>query len=52
MAVQGGRFGEALLALCGDWIHRFNCPLIASGMVGSRQGWKEAPYLACPAGLA
>jgi 2-dehydro-3-deoxygalactonokinase len=52
MAVQGGRFGEALLALCGDWIHRFDCPLIASGMVGSRQGWKEAPYLACPAGLA
>jgi 2-dehydro-3-deoxygalactonokinase len=21
------------------------------GMVGSRQGWQEAPYLACPAGL-
>ncbi|MFO1193161.1 MAG: 2-dehydro-3-deoxygalactonokinase [Rhodoferax sp.] len=52
MAVQGGRFAEALLALCGDWITRFNCPLMASGMVGSRQGWKEAPYLACPAGLA
>lgn len=52
MAVQGGRFAEALLALCGDWIARFDCPLIASGMVGSRQGWKEAPYLACPAGLA
>lgn len=28
------------------------CPLIASGMVGSRQGSAEAPYLACPAGLA
>jgi 2-dehydro-3-deoxygalactonokinase len=26
-------------------------PLIASGMVGSRQGWKEAPYLDCPATL-
>jgi len=51
MAVQGGRFAEALLALCGDWITRFDCPLIASGMVGSRQGWKEAPYLPCPAGL-
>jgi len=52
MAVQGGRFAEALLALCGDWITRHDCPLIASGMVGSRQGWKEAPYLACPAGQA
>lgn len=52
MAVQGGRFAEALLALCGDWITQHDCPLIASGMVGSRQGWKEAPYLPCPAGLA
>jgi 2-dehydro-3-deoxygalactonokinase len=23
-----------------------------SGMIGSRQGWKEAPYVACPAGEA
>ena len=52
MAVQNRRFAEALLALCGDWITRFDCPLIASGMVGSRQGWKEAPYLACPASQA
>jgi 2-dehydro-3-deoxygalactonokinase len=51
MAVQGGRFAEALLALCGDWIARFDCPMMASGMIGSRQGWKEAPYLACPTGL-
>jgi 2-dehydro-3-deoxygalactonokinase len=52
MAVQDGRFAEALLALCGDWITHHDCPLIASGMVGSRQGWKEAPYLACPASQA
>ena len=51
MAVQGGRFAEALLALCGDWILRFDCPLIASGMVGSRQGWVEAPYRDCQARL-
>jgi 2-dehydro-3-deoxygalactonokinase len=24
--------------------------VLLSGMIGSRQGWKEAPYLACPAG--
>jgi 2-dehydro-3-deoxygalactonokinase len=27
-------------------------PAIASGMIGSRQGWIEAPYCPCPAGLA
>lgn len=26
-------------------------PIIASGMIGSRQGWKEVPYALCPAGL-
>jgi 2-dehydro-3-deoxygalactonokinase len=25
--------------------------VIASGMVGSRQGWREAPYVECPAGF-
>ena len=52
MAVQDRRFEAALRALCGDWIHEHACPLIASGMIGSRQGWLEAPYLDCPAGLA
>lgn len=27
-------------------------PVIACGMIGSRQGWREAPYVACPAGAA
>ena len=50
MAVQDRRFAEALVALCGDWLaaHR-GCACIASGMIGSRQGWVEAPYLECPA---
>ena len=26
-------------------------PIMMSGMVGSRQGWVEAPYVACPAGF-
>jgi 2-dehydro-3-deoxygalactonokinase len=25
-------------------------PILISGMVGSRQGWQEAPYVDCPAG--
>ncbi|MBD9667033.1 2-dehydro-3-deoxygalactonokinase [Variovorax sp. VRV01] len=51
MAVPDRRFAEALLALCSDWIDTHAVPLIASGMIGSRQGWQEAPYVACPAGL-
>ncbi len=50
MAVQERRFETALRALCGDWVDG-RAPLIASGMIGSRQGWQEAPYVACPAGL-
>lgn len=52
MAVPERRFEAALRALCGDWIDAHRCPLVASGMVGSRQGWVEAPYLSCPATLA
>jgi len=52
MAVPERRFAQALNDLCGDWIDEHGCPLIASGMIGSRQGWQEAPYLECPAGLA
>jgi 2-dehydro-3-deoxygalactonokinase len=49
MAVRDGRFPDALHDLCGDWIAAHACPLIASGMIGSRQGWREAAYLPCPA---
>ena len=51
MAVQGGAFAGALRAVCGEWLRQFSCPLIASGMIGSRQGWKEAPYVDCPAAI-
>ncbi len=51
MRVDGGRYDHALAALCGDWLARPDLPVIASGMIGSRQGWREAPYLACPAGI-
>ena len=51
MAVPAQRFEAALMALAGDWITTHRCPLVASGMVGSRQGWQEAPYLPCPATL-
>ena len=60
---DGGRDGSnrprerrprsVLEAQIGDWMQRFpGLPIVMSGMVGSRQGWIEAPYVACPAGAA
>lgn len=45
--LQRDGFEPALLDAIGDWI---NGPMtvVACGMVGSRQGWVEAPYTATP----
>jgi len=51
MKVPPGTFDAVLVEQCGDWMQEHRLPMIASGMVGSRQGWKEAPYLDCPATL-
>jgi 2-dehydro-3-deoxygalactonokinase len=48
--VAEGRFPQALDALLGDW-RKFPVPRIACGMIGSRQGWIEVPYVPCPADL-
>jgi len=48
--VAGGGFADALSILCGGELAD-DVPLIASGMIGSRQGWVEAPYCRCPAGF-
>ena len=48
---QGGRaFEETLLQLCGKWIenHDSGKEIILSGMIGSREGWVEAPYVPTP----
>lgn len=50
----GGMRGYELAfeSMCGDWTRQFpDCTVIASGMVGSAQGWVEAPYVKCPADL-
>lgn len=52
LAVNEGRFDQAWRSLCEDWLARApSLPVIASGMIGSRQGWREAAYLATPAGF-
>ena len=48
-----GGFAAALQGVAGDWLAAMPAlPLIASGMVGSAQGWREAPYAGCPADAA
>ena len=48
--VRDGRFDAALAKLLDD-LPIGIAPRIASGMIGSRQGWVEAPYVDCPASL-
>lgn len=53
LGVAGGRFFDVLAAATADWRRLHGpLPIIMSGMIGSRQGWREAAYAACPAGLA
>ena len=49
--VEPGGFPRALAALLGGEAPP-RVPAIACGMIGSRQGWIEAPYCDCPADLA
>jgi 2-dehydro-3-deoxygalactonokinase len=48
--VPDGDFGGAFDRLAGPWLQQHKLPVVASGMIGSRQGWYEAPYCECPAG--
>src|SRR3954467_5165758 len=46
---QADRFAEVLEEHAGDWINAGETQIVMSGMIGSRQGWMEVPYAACPA---
>jgi len=53
LKVEHGAFGAWLDSMIGGWIATHGVlPVILSGMIGSRQGWHEAPYARCPAGAA
>lgn len=50
MAVPPGGFPATLRKHVGPWLSNGqNLPVVLAGMVGSRNGWIEVPYLACPA---
>ncbi len=48
--LPAGGFAEAFRDVAGEWSNRFpELPILAAGMVGSRNGWHEVPYVPCPA---
>jgi len=51
LSVEPGRFPEVLYAEIRDWLNLGDVHVLLAGMVGSRQGWKEVPYVPCPAGI-
>jgi 2-dehydro-3-deoxygalactonokinase len=50
LSVKDGAFENALEARIATWDK--SLPIVASGMITSRQGWVELPYVDCPAGPA
>ncbi len=52
LSVEAGNFATALRGEIGDWLDEGERQILLAGMVGSRQGWKEAQYVSCPGGVA
>ena len=52
LGVAAGGFPQALEDAVAPWLADGERRILMSGMVGSRQGWIEAPYLPCPAATA
>ncbi len=45
-------FARTFAEIAGPWLADHpGLPALAAGMIGSRQGWREAPYAEAPAGL-
>jgi 2-dehydro-3-deoxygalactonokinase len=51
LTVHAGGFPGVLHETCGDWLRDPSTLCLVSGMAGSRQGWREAAYVACPSGF-
>lgn len=50
MHVEGGRWAETLDRHVGGWLRQKpSMRVVMAGMIGSRNGWVEAPYAECPA---
>jgi len=53
LSLRPGEHEPYLSSVLREWKTRHpDLPIVASGMVGARHGWIEAPYAECPAGFA
>ena len=52
LSVEPGEFPSVFESCFGDWMKSSGSLCLMAGMVGSKQGWREAPYCACPSGFA
>ena len=52
LTVAAGEFPAVFEQHFGDWMVAAGTLCLIGGLAGSKQGWREAPYCACPAGLA
>lgn len=53
LSIANGQFGAHLEDLLAPWVDAGTAPaIVLSGMITSRQGWIETPYLECPAPVA
>jgi 2-dehydro-3-deoxygalactonokinase len=52
LTVADGGFADALESVISDWLDHEPDPVLMCGMIGSRQGWQEVPYVSCPAATA
>jgi 2-dehydro-3-deoxygalactonokinase len=50
MSIEPGTFAAVLEKILGNWHEPTGGLILMSGMIGSRQGWFEVPYVECPAG--
>ena len=53
LKISNQNFDAAFEEIGGSWLNNGlrAPPMLASGMIGSRQGWLEAPYVPCPASI-
>lgn len=52
LSVTDHDFEAVFRRLFGPWLERYPSTIVlAAGMIGSRQGWREAAYASCPTGF-
>ena len=49
--IKDRNFEGSFMDLVGPWQQATGLPIIASGMITSRNGWVETPYVSVPSGI-